>query len=137
MRKRQRSFTLMEVVVVAIIIGILAMIAMPAYQVTREHTLGNEARANLRLIAAAERIYTMELGGAYPPSGNNITVPATILTNLRVTLNEINWDYSIAGTGGSNYTATADRVGTGGFLDCQYQTVNGADPPTSNASCPP
>ena len=135
MYKKKRSFTVVELVVVAIIIGILAMVAMPTYQVTRERTLGNEARANLRLVAAAERIYNMEAGGAYPPAGT-ITNPATILSNLRVTLNENNWDYSITGGGGVNYSATAARNGTGGFLDCAWTVNNVVPEPLKNASCP-
>lgn len=117
----------------AIIIGIMAMIAMPAYQITREHTLGNEARANIRLVAAAERIYSMELGGVYPPSGTESSA-ANILNNLRVSLNENNWDYSITG-GANSYTVTADRT-LGPWSNCVYQSVNGADPPTAS-NCPP
>jgi len=133
MGRTKKGFTLIEVIVVAIIIGIMAMIAMPAYQVAREHTLGNEARANIRLVAAAERIYSMELGGVYP-SNTTESNPAAILSNLRVDLKETNWDYSVTGAGGS-YTVTADR-NAGPWSNCVYQNVDGADAITAT-NCPP
>jgi general secretion pathway protein G len=48
------AFTLLEFLVVIIIIGILAALALPNFGKAKEHALGKEAIANLKLMAAAE-----------------------------------------------------------------------------------
>jgi len=55
-----RGFSLVELIVVTIIIGILGTIAVPTFQAAQERAFDNEARANLRLIIAAEKIQRME-----------------------------------------------------------------------------
>lgn len=134
----KKAFSLIELIVVVVIIGIAASFAIPNYLKTREHALGKEASSNLKLIAAAERIYRMEQGTYYPPTSvppeSNIN---NINTNLRLLIVETNWDYSIQG-GVNSFTAYADRNGSGGYLDCQYSLANDdADfEPECNSSCP-
>lgn len=137
---RQSAFTLLELIIVIVIIGILATFAMPQFIVTKERALDKEAIANLKLIAAAERIYRMENGRYYPSPAATESDAGNINTNLKLFLTETNWDYSITTTGdpADTFTATAARNGTGGYLDCQYTlTHNDADgEPNPNASCP-
>ncbi|MEI6831897.1 MAG: prepilin-type N-terminal cleavage/methylation domain-containing protein [Candidatus Omnitrophota bacterium] len=57
------GFTLLELIIVVVIIGIMAALAMPQYNKTKERVLQKEAIANIKLIAAAEKIYRMEAGG--------------------------------------------------------------------------
>ena len=116
-----KSFTLIEIIIVIIIIGILAALAVNQYTPARERAVSREAVSTLRLVAAAERIYRMEIGGFYPPVAlSPVTTPKDINDNLKVSVNENNWDYSISSTAINNFTSLADRLGTGGFLDCQY-----------------
>lgn len=58
----KRGVSLLELLVVVIIIGILAGLSLPLFFKTRERALDNEAKANLKLIQAAQRIYAMEVG---------------------------------------------------------------------------
>lgn len=127
-----RGVSLIELVIVLVVIAIVASLALPAYRVTKERALSSEAIASLKLMAAAERIYRMEIGGYYNSSDVN-----ALNTNLRLLLSEANWDYNITGTL-VNYTATAVRNGSGGYLDCQYTlTHDDADgEPNPNGSCP-
>lgn len=133
---QKHAFTLIELVMVIVIIGILATLGLANFQRSREQVLGREAQANLKLIAAAERAYRLEAGEYYPSSGTEGDIP-DINMNLKLLLSpETNWDYTI--TGGSNtFSITAARVGTGGMLDCVY-TLDSADTDgePNPANCP-
>ena len=90
------GFTITELVVVIIIIGILATLALTHYGSVRERTLNREAQANLRLIIAAARIYRMEVGGYYAAPNT-----AAINANYRLLLPTpatANWNYLTTAT---------------------------------------
>jgi len=59
MNRYSRGFTLIEMVIVVVIIGILAMIAIPSYQNSVDQTYRSDAQAALLSLASAmERRYT-------------------------------------------------------------------------------
>jgi len=107
----KRSFTLIELVVVIIIVGILATLGLTQYGSARERVLDKEASANLRLIQAGQRIWNMEEGvgaGVFYNSGNMQPGAITnINTNLRlvlpITANR-SWDYITQANGCSQAT---------------------------------
>jgi len=125
------GFTLTELIIVIVIIGILATLGITQYGSVKERALAREAIANLKLIASAERIYRMEYDVYYPVSTQN-----EINSNLRLFVTERNWDYVVSVIGGG-FTAISDRQGTGGYLDCQYTFSDADAEPIPNASCPP
>lgn len=133
------AFTLLEILVVIIIIGILATFGIAQYYPVRERALGKEAIANLKLIAAAEKIYRMEHGKYYPgaiaASEDDVT---DINDNLKLLLTETNWDYEIAGGSDNSFSAMARRQGSGGYLNCQYSLAydDSDGEPGNNGSCP-
>jgi prepilin-type N-terminal cleavage/methylation domain-containing protein len=57
-----RGFTLVELMIVVIVIGILAAVAIPMYQVVPERSRGTEAIAALGLVREAMRVYYAEHG---------------------------------------------------------------------------
>ena len=133
------GFTLTELIVVIIIIGILVTLALPQFSRTKESALGKEARANLKLIAAAEKIYRMEIGGYYPIPAASQSVISEINDHLKLSATEANWDYSVTSTGTppSTFTVYGDRLGSGGYLDCQYSINQAQDEPVIAAgTCP-
>ena len=90
----KKSFTLVELFVVMIIVGILVALALPNYNTMKEKSLDREANSSLALIQAAEKIYKMESGSYYPSSGstNDIT---NINTNLKLSLTTGSWSYNV------------------------------------------
>gem|GEM_PF-296414 len=128
----KKSFTLIELIIVVVIIGILASMGLPGFNKTKERALDREARANLELIIAAEKIYRMENGRYWPipPSaviaGNSTANINSINTELRVSLPATTstspsmlgtispWTYTIDNSGGVIPNFYADRTGTPG-----------------------
>jgi type IV pilus assembly protein PilE len=113
----KRGFTLVEILVVIVIIGILAALAWPNFTTTKEKTLDREAKATLALMRAADRIYRMEIGYYYPYSGS-VNAVSVINTDLRLSLPDTaspNWNYSLSsptGIGAATRTAGAARTWT-------------------------
>lgn len=70
--KRRAGFTLVELVVVIMIIGILAAIAAPKIFNASQSANDNAARANLRIIRDAIDTYAANNNGALPGQGGNL-----------------------------------------------------------------
>lgn len=129
------GFTLIEIIIVVIIIGILSTFGISQYIPVRERALGKEAIANLKLISAAEKIYRMETGEYYPLR-TTTDIIADINANLKLSLTGTNWDYKIQ-AGSNFFIAYASRKGLGGYLDCEYMIENSREEPVPrNANCP-
>ena len=99
----KKGFTLTDLIVVIIIIGILAVLAFPNFSKTKESTVDKEAQANLKLMSAAEKIYHME-NNFYVISADR----AEINSNLKLALPVQNWNYKIVSD--ADFTAKAQRV---------------------------
>ena len=57
-----KAFTLIEILVVVLIIGILAAIALPKYQTAVEKSIMQEAIVNLKTIAQANDVFFLRNG---------------------------------------------------------------------------
>ena len=128
----KKGFSLLELVIVLVVVGTLATLALPQYTRSRERALGREAQSNLRLILAAEKIYQMEYITYWPASGSN-SILIDINNNLKLSLVPTNWSWSVTG-GAATFTASADRV-TGPYSNCIYQITQAGGNPTST-NCP-
>jgi prepilin-type N-terminal cleavage/methylation domain-containing protein len=102
----QAGFTLIELIVVLIIVGILAGLAIPNYGRTRERALDREAQSGLRLIQAAERVYQSKAGTYLgTPIGT-----AAVNSNLQLELASTSWDFSVTAASQTAFAATAARL---------------------------
>ncbi|MCX5700822.1 MAG: prepilin-type N-terminal cleavage/methylation domain-containing protein [Candidatus Omnitrophica bacterium] len=111
MKRKVFGFTLIELIVVVIVIGILATMAIPQYLKATERALSAKAKNNLGLIAQAEKLYRAE-NDTYVAAGTAGELTTNGLQNY-VELNDISgdtkWTYAVTGDA-STFTATATRV---------------------------
>ncbi len=66
-RRKNKGFTLIELVIVIVILGLLAMIASLAYSNMIEKTKVSLAKRHLRVLKGAVVLYQAEHNGNYPP----------------------------------------------------------------------
>ncbi len=71
-KKSKKGFTLVEIMIVVVIIGLLAAMAIPAFQKVRQTSQDKAVVNNLRQIAAAAQQYMLETGSTSAPTDNLI-----------------------------------------------------------------
>ena len=81
----KKAFTIIELLVVVLIIGILAAIALPQYRIAVEKSRATEAIIHLRHLADAEELYYLANGG-YTDSWDNLSENDPTNSNFIFTL---------------------------------------------------
>lgn len=109
---KQKGFTITEIMIVVVILGILAGIGLPNYYRSSELAKSNEARVNLNSIYMGEKIYFLNNGVYWPAAGVTDTNITNIQTNLNIDVQSVYYTLSVTG-GGATFTATASRGNAG------------------------
>ncbi|MBU2251552.1 MAG: type II secretion system GspH family protein [Candidatus Omnitrophica bacterium] len=128
-----KSFTLIELLVVIVVLSILAGIAVPGYIGVKQKIRDQGAKANLRLIYAAEKNYRIE-------ARNYTTTTDTGNTNelLSLDLSDADhWAYSVPQADNSVTPATfcAEAThGEGSSIEAWH--LSSADPEPAEGTCP-
>lgn len=121
MLRKMRGFTLIELVVVMVIVGILSVIAVPLYRGYTRRAMAAEGKALVGSIATSEKVYLAE-HGVYHAAGTiaaPINYDATIDIDARANTYFNTYSISISGaisSGDAAFTATTSGV-VGGDAD--------------------
>jgi len=138
MKKARKGFTLIELIIVILIIGVLAVIALPKYFATIKNARRAEAFATMNSIRDVENLIWAGKGSydAYD-SGTSKTLTYTFGTDttLSVSPNTADFSYVITDTTDGSYVTATAQQSTGD--DSVYKVCLGSGRDISQAgSCP-
>ncbi|MDD2689480.1 MAG: prepilin-type N-terminal cleavage/methylation domain-containing protein [Candidatus Omnitrophica bacterium] len=108
----KKGFTLIELIIVVIVIGVLATLAVPQYLKAVERSQIGKAKHNLGIIAQAEKLYRSEkdayvnagVGGLHAALGDYVEMKDIDVTNPY-------WEFSVIEADKETFTAKAERLG--------------------------
>ena len=109
MRTRERGFTLIEIMIVVVIIGILAAIAIPKFANTKEKAYLASMKSDLRNMATVEEGYFSDFQVYTSGTGKNQGGSTTSLSGF---VPSAGVQVVAAATGGSGWSATASHSAT-------------------------
>ncbi len=81
LKKNNKGFTLVELMVVVVIIGVLVAIAIPIYNNVTDTARDKADEANVRTIKGAVQMYASTQGGQLPSVTNQVVNESSILKN--------------------------------------------------------
>jgi type IV pilus assembly protein PilA len=138
-----QGFTLIEVLVVIIIIGILATVAIPIFLSQRQKSYGASAKSDLSIVAEEIEAYNVD-NQAYPvtkspllttataSSGGVTAISGTLAKGDTVSTSSGNTFSYYRGTSGDDYCIIG--VNAKGANNWEYQSANGGLQPASTAN---
>ena len=125
----QEGFTLVELLVVMLILGLLAAIAIPAFFNQRDKARDSDAKAGARSAQTAIETYATDNGGSYASASEaSLTAIEPTLTNYSLAVNSDASTYTVTVTSQTGNTFSIAR-GAGG--DIAYNCTEGG-----KAGCP-
>lgn len=103
---RRAGFTLVEIMIVVVIIGLLAAVAIPAITKGQRRSQNTRFVSDLRVFTQAFETYSLENGGWPPNAGGGVvpvgmagTFKTDVWTSATVVGGRWNWDRNLNGIG--------------------------------------
>jgi len=102
----QKSFSLTELIIVIVVVAILAAFLIPGFRQGRENALNKEAKAMLKLVQAAEKMYRLEIGW-YVPCADTAACNAQLNLDLTDVGGQNEWEYDVSDTSTTQFEGRA------------------------------
>jgi prepilin-type N-terminal cleavage/methylation domain-containing protein len=119
-RRPRAGFTLVEIMIVVVIIGLLATMAIPMFGRVRAHTQNSRFVSDLRTFAQAFETYAMK-NGDWPPSAGTGVVPAGMSGELK----DADWTTPKNSVGG-RWNWDLNNYGGAAVISCDNATASDA-----------
>lgn len=126
---KRHGFTLMEILVVVVMLGIMAGFALPAYNNSLRKANERDATINLIAIHGAQMVREARTGAYWDGGAGNT---ASINTNLGLNIVENDVTYSCNGT----FTCTATHTGGAFTISVTQAAIQKYVNPTCSLTCP-
>jgi prepilin-type N-terminal cleavage/methylation domain-containing protein len=128
MRRNEKGFTLMELMVVIVIVAILAAVAVPLYNNYVKDAQRTEAKAAIGAIATAEQAYFLKSPNLNPGQAATYTDLATLESPLIALLDikdvEQKWEINIISISTTTYTVQA-QYKSDHNIQVEYKYIQG------------
>jgi prepilin-type N-terminal cleavage/methylation domain-containing protein len=118
-QRHRAGFTLVEIMIVVVIIGLLAAMAIPMFGRVREHTQNSRFISDLRTFAQAFETYAMK-NGSWPPNAGTGVVPAGMTGELK----DSAWNTPKNSVGGRWNWDTSNSYGGAAVISCVSATAS-------------
>ena len=127
-QKIQEGFTLVEILIVVVIIGILATVAIPTYFSYVEKAYASDAKTQLKNILMNAKLYAQQTGD-FPDEVQQMVDDGYMTLSESV---QLKWEFDISGlelinseAGGEMKATSLDEMGGGAGKEVTYDVTNG------------